>query len=134
MPYRLLADAVLLLHFAFLAFVIGGALLAWRWPRTAWLHLPALAWGAYAVIFGVVCPLTPLENSFRVAAGESGYETSFIEHYLLPLVYPGAVQGATGRGLQVGLGIALIVFNTLAYGLLGMRRYRRRSRRSQSRA
>ena len=126
MPYRLLADAVLLLHFGFLAFVVGGALLVWRWPRLAWLHLPALAWGAYVVLAGEICPLTPLENALRLAGGGGGYEGSFIEHYLLPLIYPGAVQGPAGRGVQVGLGVALLLFNAAVY--VGV--WRRRGRRS----
>ena len=122
MTYRLLADAVLLLHFGFLAFVVGGALLVWRWPRLAWLHLPALAWGGYVVLAGEICPLTPLENALRQAGGASGYEGSFIEHYLVPLIYPGAVQGPTGRELQVVLGLALLVFNATVYGLAWRRR------------
>lgn len=129
--YRLLADAVLLLHFGFVAFVAGGALLVLRWPRLAWLHLPALAWGAYAVISGAICPLTPLENSLRIAGGGAGYDASFIEHYLLPIVYPGFVQGEGGRPRQVLLGIALLVGNLLVYALLVLRRRRQnRARRS----
>lgn len=125
MTHRLLADALLLVHFGFLAFVIGGALLAWRRPWVAWLHLPALTWGAYVVLAGEVCPLTPLENALRLAGGGGTYEGSFIEHYLVPLIYPGAVQGASGRDLQVVAGLALVVFNAVAYGL-GWRRWRLR--------
>lgn len=124
MPYLLLADAVLLLHLAFIAFVVAGALLVWRWPRLAWLHLPALAWGAYAVIGGAICPLTPLENALRAAGGGSVYTPSFIEHYLLPIVYPDAVQGAAGRGWQVALGVALVAGNAGLYALLLLRRRR----------
>ena len=127
MTYRLLADAVLLLHFAFLAFVVGGALLVWRWPRLAWLHLPALAWGAYVVLSGAVCPLTPLESELRRAGGASGYDGSFIEHYLLPLVYPDAVQGPAGRGVQVALGVALVALNAGVYGLAWRRRGRQQA-------
>ena len=126
MSKSLLADAVLLLHFGFLAFVVCGALLAWRWPLLSWLHLPALAWGAYVVLAGEICPLTPLENALRQAGGGSGYGESFIEHYLLPLVYPGAVQGAPGRALQVTLGVALLVFNAAIYLRLWRRQRRRR--------
>lgn len=125
MPHSLLADVVLLLHFGFLAFVVCGALLAWRWPLLAWLHLPALAWGAYAVLAGEICPLTPLENALREAGGGSGYGGSFIEHYLLPLIYPGAVQGPHGRILQVALGVALLLFNAGIYGLVWWRCRRR---------
>lgn len=132
MSYRLLADAVLLLHFGFLAFVVAGALLLPRWPRLVWLHLPALAWGAYVVLAGEICPLTPLESALREAGGGRRFEESFIEHYLLPLVYPGAVQGTTGRRLQAALGVALLLFNAGAYALLWWRR-RRRARQPDNR-
>lgn len=127
MPYRLLADAVLLLHLGFVAFVIGGGLAVWHWPRLAWLHLPALVWGAWIVLSGDVCPLTPLENALRRAGGAGVYGESFIEHYLIALIYPPAVQGPMGRDVQVGLGLALIAFNALVYGLV-WRRWRRRRR------
>lgn len=122
MTYRVLADAVLMLHLAFIAFVVGGALVVRRWPRLAWLHLPALAWGAYAVIAGAICPLTPLENALRAAGGGSAYTPSFIEHYLLPIVYPDAVQGDAGRVLQVALGLGVVTLNAVLYGLIAMRR------------
>ena len=124
MSYRLLADAVLLLHLAFIAFAVLGSLAVWRWPRFVWLHLPAMAWGAYVVLAGDTCPLTPLENALRRLGGEAGYEVSFIEHYLVPLIYPDAVQGATGRGLQAALGGALLAFNILMYALIWRRRRR----------
>lgn len=126
MGYRLLADAVLLLHLGFIAFVAAGALLVWRRPRLAWLHLPALAWGAYAVLAGAVCPLTPLENALRAAGGGAAYEGSFVERYLLALIYPGFVQGEAGRGWQVALGAALVAVNAVLYALLLLRRRRRR--------
>ena len=122
MPYLLLADAVLLLHLAFIAFVVCGALAVWRWPRVAWLHLPALAWGVYAVIAGAICPLTPLENALRSAGGAAAYAPSFIEHYLLPIVYPEAVQGVAGRPLQVALGVAVVIVNVVLYAWLALRR------------
>jgi hypothetical protein len=122
MLHQILADAVLLLHLGFVAFAAAGALLVWRWPLLAWLHLPALAWGAYAVLAGAICPLTPLENALRVAGGGAGYDTSFIERYLLPLVYPAFVQGEAGRGWQIALGAALLAVNAIAYGWLLRRR------------
>lgn len=125
MPYRLLADAVLVLHLAFVGFVVAGGLAVLRWPRLAWLHLPALAWGAWVVLSGEVCPLTPLENALRQAAGGGAYRDSFIEHYLIALIYPPAVQGPMGRGLQVGLGVALIAFNAFVYAV-AWRRWRQR--------
>ena len=124
----LLADAVLVLHFAFLVFVVCGGLLAWHWPRLAWLHLPALAWGAYAVLAGEICPLTPLENALREAGGGRGYGGPFIDHYLLPLVYPAAVQGPNGRALQVALGAALLLANAGVYLLVWQRRRHRAGR------
>ncbi|HMC16894.1 MAG TPA: DUF2784 domain-containing protein [Albitalea sp.] len=124
MIYRWLADAVLLAHLVFIAFATFGALAAWRWPRLAWLHLPALAWAAYVVMAGEICPLTPLENALRRAGGEAGYRQSFIEQYLLPLIYPDAVQGELGRGLQVALGVGLLVLNVAVYMLVLKRRSR----------
>ncbi len=126
MPYRLLADAVLVLHLAFVAFVVAGGLAVLCRPRIAWLHLPALAWGAWVVLAGEVCPLTPLENALRQAAGGGVYQDSFIEHYLIAIIYPPAVQGPIGRGVQVGLGVPLVGFNLLVYGLV-WRRWRRRA-------
>lgn len=126
MPYRLLADAVLVLHLAFVAFVVAGGLAVLCRPRVAWLHLPALAWGAWVVLAGEVCPLTPLENALRQAAGGGVYQDSFIEHYLIAIIYPPAVQGPIGRVVQVGLGVALVGFNALVYGLV-WRRWRRRA-------
>jgi hypothetical protein len=117
-----LADAVLLLHLAFIAFVTGGAGAVWLRPRLAWLHLPALAWGAYAAIAGAICPLTPLENALREAAGGRAYASSFIEHYLLPIIYPDFVQGEAGRSAQVVLGVAVVAVNAVVYGLLVRRR------------
>jgi hypothetical protein len=124
MTYRLLADIVLVLHLAFIAFATLGALAVWRWPRLAWLHLPALAWAAYVVLAGEICPLTPLENSLRRAGGQAGFGQSFIEHYLLPLIYPDAVQGEMGRGLQAALGVGLLVLNLGIYSMLLRKRRR----------
>lgn len=88
MSYWLLANILLLLHLAFILFVVaGGLLMAWK-PKLVWLHLPAVVWGALIEFMGWVCPLTPLENHFRRLSGESGYQSGFIEHYLLPLIYP----------------------------------------------
>jgi len=109
--YRLLADAALATHFAFIVFVVfGGLLAAWRW-RMAWLHLPALAWGIWIQLSGRICPLTPLENRLRLLGGEAGYDGSFIEHHLLSLIYP---DGLT-RSMQLDMGLGLITFNALVY-------------------
>ena len=84
MSLRLAADAVALLHLAFVLFVAFGGLLVWRWPRLAWLHLPAVGWGGWIEFAGWTCPLTPLENALRRAVGKAGYAGGFIDHYLWP--------------------------------------------------
>lgn len=129
MVYRLLADAVLVLHLAFIAWVALGALAVVRRPRWAWLHLPALAWGAWAVLAGATCPLTPLENHWRRLGGEAGYAGSFIEHHLLAAIYPDWAQGDPGRIAQIALGVALLLLNAAVYGALWWRRARRRDPR-----
>lgn len=123
MSNRILADALLVLHGLFILFVLLGGALVWRWPRLAWLHLPAVAWAAWVAWAGWICPLTPLENELRRAAGQAGYEGGFIEHYLLGMIYP---EGLT-RGVQVGLGIGVAVLNLTVYALLMRARRRKRS-------
>jgi len=118
MSYALMADAVLVGHLAFIVFVIFGGLAAFRWLRVVWLHLPALAWGGWIEITGGVCPLTPLENRLRRMAGGEGYEASFIEHYIVPVVYPPGLTHA----MQIGLGVALLLGNAVVYGVLVRRR------------
>src|SRR4030095_5097434 len=98
MRNALLADAVLVVHGLFIAFAVAGVALVWRWPRLAWLHVPAVAWAAWITWAGWNCPLTPLENALRSAAGESGYSGGFIEHYLLWFIFPERVA----RGQQGG--------------------------------
>ena len=120
MTYRVLADLVLLLHLAFVAFVVLGGFLALRWRRVAWVQLPAALWGAFVELSGGVCPLTPLENSLRRAAGESGYPGGFVEHYLLPVVYP---KGLTPT-VQLILGCGVVVVNALVYYSIWRRRRR----------
>jgi len=117
MIYQFLADAVLLLHLLFILFVVGGGLLLLRWRWVALLHLPAAIWGALIEFMGWYCPLTPLENHLRQLAGQSGYEGGFIEHYLLPVIYP---DGLTGE-VQILLGIFVVVVNVgiYTYILLG---------------
>lgn len=121
MLYRVLADLVVLLHLLFVAFVVAGGLLALRWRWLPWLHLPTLAWGATVEFTGWICPLTPLENMLRAAGGEAGYAGGFIEHYLLPLLYPGALT----RDTQWLLGGSLLAFNALVYLALWLRARRR---------
>lgn len=119
----LLADLVVVAHAAFVCFVVAGGLLALRWPRAAWLHLPAAAWGTWIELSGGICPLTPLEQRLRRAAGEAGYSGGFIEHYLEPVLYPIGLD----RRTQLVLGILVIGINAAVY-LKVARRHRRRSR------
>ena len=98
-----------------------GGLAAFRWRRLPWLHLPALTWAATVEFTGWICPLTPLENALRRAGGEAGYAGGFIEHYLLPLLYPDALT----RELQWMLGGGLVAFNLIVYCMLLRRRLRR---------
>lgn len=103
---RLLADSIFLIHLAFILFVVLGGALLIRWPRLIWLHIPAVLWGIGIEISGKVCPLTPWENHFRQLAGEAGYAGGFVEHYLLPIVYP---RGLTPTVQYVLAGIVLVV-------------------------
>ncbi len=106
---RLLATAVVLVHMAFVAFVVLGGLLALRWPRVAWVHVPAAAWAAAIALVGWICPLTPFENWLRIQGGAAPYTTGFLEHYLLPILYP---VGLT-RTVQIATGAFVIAVNAL---------------------
>jgi hypothetical protein len=117
---KLAADLVVLLHFAFILFVVLGGLVVFRWPRFMWLHMPAAAWGAFIEFSGRVCPLTPLENRLRIAAGETGYSGGFIEAYLIPVVYPDSLT----RWVQISLGVGVVAINLVFYGLIVARRPR----------
>ena len=105
------ADLLVVVHFAFIAFVVLGGLLALKWRRVAWLHIPCALWGALIEFGGWICPLTPLENHFRQAAGDAGYSGGFIDRYVMPLVYP---EGLT-RGMQISLGIIVVALNLCVY-------------------
>ena len=108
---RWLADVVLVLHLAFIVFVVAGGLLVLRWPRLAWVHIPAATWGALIEFTGSVCPLTPLEVALRQQAGQAGYAGGFIEHYVSGLIYPGGLTRLT----QVFLGLFVLGVNSVAY-------------------
>jgi len=120
MIYRVAADAVLLLHLGFILFVVFGGWLVLSKPKLMWFHLPAAAWGAYVEFSGRVCPLTPLENQLRIASGSSGYSGGFIDRYVIPVVYPSALD----RSHQVALGLGVVLVNAMLYGLLVNRRLR----------
>lgn len=119
MLYRVLADAVVVLHFGFVLFVVLGGLFALRWPRAAWIHLPAAIWGAGIEFLGRICPLTPLEIRLRRLGGEAGYTGGFVEHYVIPVLYPQALN----RDIQFILGGIVIGLNVLVYALV-VRRWR----------
>lgn len=121
MIYGWLADALLVVHFGFIVFVVLGGLLVERWPRLVWLHLPAALWGLFTEFFGVICPLTPLENTLRRLGGEAGYQGGFIEHYLMPAIYP---EGLT-RAAQIVLGAFALLVNLAIYWRLAIIRRRK---------
>ena len=123
MIYGLLADLVLALHALFVVFVVLGGLLALRWRRAVFVHVPCALWGAWVTMAGWICPLTPLEVTLRQRAGEGGYAGGFLEHYLVPILYPGDLT----RGIQIGLGVVGLVLNIAIY--VAMTRWWRRSRR-----
>ncbi|HXM37928.1 MAG TPA: DUF2784 domain-containing protein [Gemmatimonadales bacterium] len=112
--YRLLANAVVAVHALFIVFVVFGGFLVWRWRWVAALHVPCAVWGVLIEYRGWMCPLTPLENQLRAKAGEQGYGGGFVEHYLLPAIYP---SGLTPR-VQALLGTAVLAVNLFAYGVL----------------
>ena len=111
MLWRFLADLILMVHAAFVAFVILGGLAVLRWPAMAWVHLPAVAWGAAIEFGGWICPLTPLEVELRQRGGEAGYTGSFIEHYVTPVLYPDGLTHA----MQVVLGLTVLAVNGWVY-------------------
>jgi hypothetical protein len=116
--YSVLADVVLLLHFAFVLFVALGGLLVLRWRRVAWVHVPAAIWGVAIEFGGWICPLTPVENRLRALAGESTYHGDFIARYLMPVLYP---EGLT-REAQLVLGLAALTLNLGIYAAVARTR------------
>jgi hypothetical protein len=116
--YRALADLVLVVHLAFVVFVVLGGLLVLRWPRLAWLHVPAAIWGVLIEYTGWICPLTPLENSFRTQGGEAGYSGGFIQHYIQPLLYPAGLTRTT----QIVLGSIALILNLTVYAIVTVRK------------
>jgi hypothetical protein len=109
--YGNLATVVVLAHFAFILFVMFGGLLALRWRRAPWAHIPCFVWGSWIEVTGGVCPLTPLENRLRRGAGESPYAGTFIEHYIMPVIYPAGLT----RTVQLVLAVGLVLLNVAIY-------------------
>lgn len=120
-----MADLIVAIHFAFVLFVVFGGLLALRWPRVVWLHVPAVIWGALVEFTGWICPLTPLENRLRRAGGETGYQGDFIAQYILPALYP---NGLT-REDQLMLGALAIAINVAVYAAVVVRHRRSQAKR-----
>lgn len=118
---------VVAFHFAFLLFVMFGGLLVLRWRRVVWLHIPCFLWGSWIEVSGGICPLTPLENRLRRAAGESEYAGSFIEHYIMAVMYPAGLT----RTVQLGLAVGLVALNVAIYAWVIRKRRRARSGSSQ---
>jgi hypothetical protein len=119
MSARIAADLIVLIHLGFVRFVVAGGFLALRWRWMPWLHLPAAVWGALIEFAGWICPLTPWENALRRAAGEAGYPGGFVEHYLLPVLYPAGLT----REVQLALGLLVVAVNALAYAMVWRRRH-----------
>jgi hypothetical protein len=110
----LFADVVLVFHFGFIAFVVLGGIFALRWPKVMWGHIPVVLYGAGIEFIGATCPLTPLEKWLRQRGGGSGYTGGFIEHYLLPIVYPGGLT----REVQLVLGVLVLMINAVIYSVV----------------
>ena len=125
MGHALLADALLWLHLAFIVVVVAGGFAAWWRPWLAALHLPAVAWGVWISVTGGICPLTPLEQSLRRAAGQQGYEGGFVEHYLTALIYPAGLEPRH----QLVIALAVLAINVAVYARLV---YRLRLRRKET--
>lgn len=110
-----MADLVIMLHMLFIIFVGLGGLLTFRWPRVAWLHVPAFLWGAAIALFGWICPLTYLENDLRTKAMTENYTDSFIEQHLLPVIYPEQLFGDFPSAGFIAIGVFVLILNGAIY-------------------
>jgi hypothetical protein len=125
-PWRLLADAVVVVHLGVVVFIVLGGLLAWRWPRAAFVHLPFAAWGVAIELGQWVCPLTPLENQLRRLAGDEGYEGGFVARYVLPVLYPESLDARTGLVLAaLVLAVNVAIYAPVAWRVRRAARARR---------
>lgn len=111
MFWKLAADAVALTHLAFILFVVLGGVLLLRWPRIAWIHVPAAVWGALIEFAGWYCPLTSIENDCLRRAGEAPYSGGFVAHYIFRLIYPAGLT----RGIEIAIGLFVVVVNVGLY-------------------
>lgn len=118
MVFRFLADAVVIFHLAFVAFALFGGLLVMKWKRAAWIHAPSAAWAVIIEFTGMICPLTPLENYFRNKGGLSGYDTGFVEHYIMPILYPESLDSS----VQMVLGALVILINAVIYAYVFLKK------------
>jgi hypothetical protein len=114
MLYSIAADALVIVHLAFIVFVMLGGLLLLKWPRLIYLHLPAVAWGILVELQGWLCPLTPLEQHYRALAGKTGYSDGFVQHYLLPVIYPAGLT----RDIQMLLALCVVAINLVIYAVI----------------
>jgi len=121
MGFRALADATVVLHLGFVLFVVLGGLIVARWRRVAWVHVPAACWGAWIEFAGWVCPLTPIENWLREQGGGTAYTSGFVEHYLIPILYPESLSPQ----LQWALGGFVVLINAVMYLVVFQRDLRR---------
>jgi hypothetical protein len=117
MVFQFLADVIVVVHFAFVLFVVLGGLLVLPWPAVRWVHLPAAAWGVWIEFTGRICPLTPLENALRLRGGEAAYSGDFVSRYVLPVLYPAGLT----RPVQLFLGLIVIAVNVAVYAVLWAR-------------
>ena len=121
MLYQLAADFIVLLHFVFIVFAVAGGVLVFKWRWLGYLHVPAAIWAALIAMVGWICPLTPIENMFRKAGGGEVYSVSFIEHYLMPVIYPSGLS----REIFIAMGVVVIVVNVIVYAVLFVKRKNR---------
>ena len=111
MVYNVSATALALLHLAFILFVLVGGFAVLRWPKLAWVHVPAAVWGVMIEFAGWWCPLTKWENQLLRAAGRAGYDTGFVNHYIMPIIYPAGLT----RGLEIAIGVFVLALNLAIY-------------------
>jgi len=118
-PWTLLADLVVIIHFGFVLFCVFGALLCLWWPKVMWIHIPSAIWGGVVEIVGWICPLTPIENWLRQRAAVVSYRDSFADQYIMPLLYPSAAN----RAIHILMGLSLLLLNLCLYFYIIRKRY-----------